>query len=191
MVDKVSFKERLSAQDPLQIKSIPVIQNIPFIQHVSVEATMEEAEAVWPILEASLDPKAGYGLSAIQIGIMKKIGFVRYNGKDYHLLNTRIIEKHGPFIMGGEGCLSIPGKHCNTIRYSRIIIEDDVLGRVFLNESSDGLLSIIFQHEVDHFEGITILDRLQKPVINTNKIGRNSLCLCGSGKKYKKCCINV
>jgi len=28
-----------------------------------------------------------------------------------------------------------------------------------------------------------------EPIVNNNKIGRNELCLCGSGKKYKKCCL--
>ena len=92
--------------------------------------------------------------------------------------------------MYGEGCLSIPGKHFNTIRYSNITIEDDMIGRVALDESSDGLLTIILQHEVDHFEGKTLLDRRQVPIVNTSKVGRNDPCPCGSGKKYKKCCIN-
>ena len=31
----------------------------------------------------------------------------------------------------------------------------------------------------------------QMPVVNEKKIGRNELCPCGSGKKYKKCCIKI
>ena len=189
MVEKVSFKEMLNSIDaPLEIYAVPVLKILDLIQTPSTDATLEEAEKIWPILEASLDTSLGYGLAACQIGILKKIAFVKYNGKDYRLLNTRIIEKSGETIMYGEGCLSIPGKTANTIRYRQITVEDSVLGSIALDESTDGLLTMIFQHEVDHFEGITILDRQQKPIVKEAKISRNAPCLCGSGKKYKKCC---
>jgi len=52
------------------------------------------------------------------------------------------------------------------------------------------LETVCIQHEIDHLNGVTIMDR---QVINTitaeNKIGRNDPCYCGSGKKYKKCCL--
>ena len=132
----------------------------------------------------------GYGLAACQIGIHKKVAFIRYNGKEYRLLNTRIVDKRNEGLMHGEGCLSIPGKTVKSRRYRSITIEDDILGKVALDESTDGLLCTIIQHEVDHFEGITILDRKQVPIKrSTIKIGRNDLCPCGSGKKYKKCCL--
>jgi len=187
---KVSFKEKLNAlgETELTITSVPVIKDIDLLRRVSAESSIETAERIWPVLKESLDPKAGYGLSAIQIGVPQKIAFVRYANKEYFLLNTRIVEKSGEFIMPGEACLSIPGRYANTIRYRHIVVEDDVLGRLELNESSDGLLPIIFQHEVDHFEGITILDRQQPPRVVLKKIGRNQPCPCGSGLKYKKCC---
>ena len=137
-----------------------------------------------------MDEKVGYGLAAVQIGIPKKIGFIRYNDKSYRLLNTKIVARRGESPLYGEGCLSIPGKVFNTIRSNQITIEDDVLGRFVLDESTDGLLTAVFQHEVDHFEGITIRDRQRKPIVRTGpKVGRNDPCPCGSGKKFKKCCV--
>jgi|TARA_Y100000310_G_scaffold122661_1_gene121358 preprotein translocase subunit SecA len=54
------------------------------------------------------------------------------------------------------------------------------------------LESICVQHEIDHLNGETILDREDKPepIVVKKKIGRNDPCHCGSEKKYKKCCIN-
>ena len=53
------------------------------------------------------------------------------------------------------------------------------------------LESICIQHEIDHLNGLTIADRENKPQpIVSEKVGRNEPCSCGSGKKYKKCCIN-
>lgn len=192
MVDKVSFKERLCATDALEIVSVPIFKDINMIKIPSTDATIEEAEKIWPILEKSLDPKLGYGLSACQIGVHKRIGYIRYNGKEYRLLNTRIIDRSvSTTIMYGEGCLSLPGKVVNTVRHTQITVEDDIQGKLILTESDDALLCIIFQHEIDHFDGITILDRKQIPIINKEKkIGRNDLCPCGSGKKYKNCCLN-
>lgn len=189
MVEKVSFKERLNTLGPLEIEAVPILTILDFIKQPSEEATIDEAEKIWPILEKSLDIKKGYGLAACQIGILKKVCYIRYGNKEYRLLNTKIVEKHRKIVMPNEGCLSIPKKTVNTERYSNITIEDDVIGRAVLDESTDGLLCMIFQHEVDHFEGITILDRKQKPFVrSSSKIGRNSPCPCKSGKKYKKCC---
>ena len=52
------------------------------------------------------------------------------------------------------------------------------------------LESICVQHEIDHLNGLTIMDRENKPQpIMSEKVGRNEPCPCGSGKKYKKCCM--
>ena len=52
------------------------------------------------------------------------------------------------------------------------------------------LESICVQHEIDHLNGLRILDReLKFKPIRSNKVGRNEPCSCGSSKKYKKCCM--
>lgn len=187
-----SFKDLLNVAEGIkEIKIIPVITNIADISIPCENATIEEAEEIWANLEASLDDKVGFGLTANQIGVNKRVGFIRYAGKDYKLLNTRIVEEGAATIIYGEGCLSIPGKTVNTERCHTITIEDEILGRIQLTMSKDGLLPIIFQHEIDHMDGKTILDRKRQPICrNGSKIGRNQPCFCGSGKKYKKCCLN-
>jgi peptide deformylase len=76
-----------------------------------------------------------------------------------------------------EGCLSFPGKEIMIPRYNQIIMRaDNFKGELHLS----GLWARIVQHEVDHLNGQTLLDHFI--------IGRNDPCLCGSGKKYKKCC---
>jgi len=173
-------------------KVIPIITGVENISTPCKNATIEEAEEIWANLEASLNPEAGFGLTANQIGVNKCIGFIRYAGKEYRLLNTRIVETGPTIIIYDEGCLSLPGKTINTERYSDITIEDEILGRLQFIMAKDGLLPIIFQHEVDHMDGKTIFDRKRQPIRrNTPKISRNQLCPCGSGKKYKKCCLII
>jgi len=192
MVEK-SFKDMLdTAEGSKEGIAIPVITDINIISTLCTNATMEEAEDIWANLEASLNSDAGYGLTANQIGINKRVGFIKYAGKEYKLLNTRIVETGPTAIIYGEGCLSFPGKTINTERHQTITIEDEILGRVEFSMSKDGLLPIIIQHEVDHMDGKTIFDRKRQPIRrSTPKIGRNHPCPCNSGKKYKKCCLNA
>ncbi len=190
-VTEKSFKDMLnSAEDIKKVAAVPILIDIKDISTPCENATIEEAEEIWANLEASLNPDAGFGLTANQIGVNKRVGFIRYAGKEYRLLNTKIVETSSTTIVYNEGCLSLPGKTINTERYHTITIEDEILGRMHLTMSKDGLLPIIFQHEVDHMNGKTIFDRKRRPIRrNTPKIGRNQLCPCGSDKKYKKCCI--
>jgi peptide deformylase len=181
--------EDLRSESKIKENIISVITGKENINIPSEKATIDEAEEIWSKLDKTLDTKLGFGLAAIQIGINKRVGLVKYNNKTYKLLNTRIIKKDNPIVIYDEGCLSLPGKTINTERYSKVEIEDDILGNLTLDMSSDGLLPIVFQHEVDHFNGKTIFDRQLKPIRKGKKIGRNELCPCGSGKKYKKCCL--
>jgi peptide deformylase len=112
-----------------------------------------------------------------------------------------------------EGCLSFPKKGVKTKRYRNVIIhtEQEEGDWYFSGVETPGegkgswesptknkddelrlLESICVQHEIDHLYGKTILDREDKsePIQAKKKIGRNDPCYCGSGKKYKKCCIN-
>lgn len=188
-----SFKDILNdAEGVKEVEVIPVVTGVENISTPCENATIDEAEEIWANLEASLNPEAGFGLTANQIGVNKRVGFIRYAGKEYRLLNTRIVETGPMTVIYDEGCLSLPGKTINTERYHTITIEDEILGRMQLTMAKDGLLPVIFQHEVDHMNGKTIFDRKRQPIRRGSpKIGRNRPCSCGSGKKYKKCCLNV
>lgn len=183
-----NFKDILNEKDKVDVKPVNIVTGIENITIPCTAATTEEAEVIWPILEASLNPNVGHGLAAIQIGIPKKVAIVKYNNKIYRLLNTRIVSVGNLITIWGECCLSLPKKVINTERFAEITVQDDIMGTVVINMSSDGLLPVIFQHEIDHFNGKTIFDHQLKP-IRKEKIGRNAPCPCGSGKKYKKCCL--
>lgn len=177
------FKSELSSS-PIVLPAIIVGKDN--ISAVSTRATYEEALSIWEILRMHLNPTVAYGLAAVQLGILKKVGLVNYQGKEYKLLNTTIVETASPRVIYNEGCMSLPRKKVNTERFGQITIQDDVMGKVALDIVTDEMLPIIIQHEVDHFEGVCILDRQQKPVKNTFKIGRNTICPeCNI--KYKKC----
>jgi len=139
---------------------------------------------------------SGVGLSAIQIGVDVCAAYIFIeNGiqneddttQDFELklLNPQIINESGSFLYKGEGCLSVPGKYFTTSRYNNITITDDINGE----KSYTGFLSVVMQHEIDHMNGIIFTERrVLGDKRKSLKIGRNDPCICGSGKKYKKCC---
>lgn len=109
-------------------------------------------------LEETLKEYKGLGLSGIQIGFAKKVGIIRIpNKKPINLINPVILERSEKFRHIQEGCLSIPGLRIDTIRYKNIIIENN--GEKF---ALYGLEAVVAQHEMDHFQGLTILDKKWK-----------------------------
>jgi len=169
----------------------------------SVEETIDILSKLDKVLATTSN---GVGLAAIQIGIPKQVGIIRYNDKVFHLINPTVIEADNeePFV--NEGCLSFPNVYQDTVRYKDFTfkgmqIRDDKLVEetYYLYYSSDstemgncGLQSIAVQHEIDHFNGKLILDHhvVRTPIVTQKAVGRNDKCPCGSGKKYKKCCMS-
>lgn len=127
----------------------------------------------------------GLGLAAIQIGYPVRMAWYSIKTKEKEiertLINPEIIERDGLFLFNGEGCLSVPEKRFAVDRYLRVVVQN---GKDKFEAT--GLEAVIIQHEIDHMDGMLCFDRGHK---NEDKTGRNEPCPCGSGKKYKKCCL--
>ena len=182
-----------------------ICKDINILKKVSEPATDEEARQIIPLLEKELLlHDNGIGLSAIQIGIPKRIFVICVKGKEssfmMNFINPEIQDYDGEFIFKNEGCLSFPGLFCNTKRYRDFVIKRRFLDGVISEErncfyysedkedlNSDGIIAIAVQHEMDHLNGLI----LPEYKIVDRRIGRNDLCFCGSGKKYKKCCLKT
>lgn len=77
------------------------------------------------------------------------------------MLNPRIIACSTEVVKGWEGCLSIPGIRGLVPRYQAIEIEySDRNGKLYKQELTD-FVARIFQHELDHLDGIVFVDRLE------------------------------
>ena len=186
-------------------KDNPLIQKK--LRRVTVEEGYEIARELLEILAARKD---GIGLAANQVGIDAAVAVVNVR-EPIVLINPEIVSRETE-IPYYEGCLSFPGKGCHTKRYETIEVKSDnvddtmVFSGVDTGEEAKGtwedgqqkqnrelrtLEAVCVQHEIDHLNGMRILDRAQELTIRRTerKIGRNAPCPCGSGKKYKKCCI--
>jgi peptide deformylase len=108
----------------------------------------------------------GIALAANQIGITKQI-FV-YDLEDVEegqdqgiIINPKIVESKGKTDYE-EGCLSIPELYASIVRPKKITVQgQDIHGNEVILEL-DELPSRMFQHEIDHLNGITMVDRLEE-----------------------------
>jgi len=105
----------------------------------------------------------GIGLSAIQIGVLKRIIVIDITEelkKPLILINPVITPSNSKFLEFKEGCLSFPGIYESVKRNEEIAVDYNSVEGKKLSMKATGLLSICIQHEVDHLEGVVFLDRL-------------------------------
>lgn len=114
--------------------------------------------------------RAGWGLSAIQIGIDKRWFIIveeQHDGsfKECFFANPKIISNSTEkiYVEQGEGCLSVNREVIGIIpRYARVTIEAyDINGNKFEMRLREDL-AICVQHEMDHLQGILFIDRIDK-----------------------------
>ncbi len=99
----------------------------------------------------------GYGLAAIQIDVPVRYAWFNYLGKEYELLNPKIIKTKGEQTIYREGCLSIPNNFINTTRPQWIEYISN--GK---KHRAKGLKAAIISHETDHMDGILNTERVKK-----------------------------
>ncbi len=102
----------------------------------------------------------GIGLAAPQLGIHKRVIVFDIDDELAAICNPVIVERSDEVEVDDEGCLSVPGINVPIERSLSIVCEGQNIdgGRVVL-EAQD-LLARVLQHEIDHLDGVIILDRL-------------------------------
>lgn len=149
---------------PISYKGDLVLERLADV--IPTEAILEDEhqELFRNMHETLFSQKNGVALAAPQVGVSKRVFIIApflFKTEEYeHLepqtvcINPRIIWHSKDNKKMEEGCLSIPGVYGFVRRHSRATIEaQDVNGRVFQMEAS-GLMAQIFQHEIDHLDGI-------------------------------------
>lgn len=116
----------------------------------------------------------GLGIAAPQVGILKNIIWVKRLDKDNLpfevYLNPKIIEYSDQKQTAREGCLSIPGRsEVLDDRAEKIVVTYDTMEGVHKTETVGDFTAVIFQHEVDHLNGILYLDHLKKEIKDAKK----------------------
>ena len=100
----------------------------------------------------------GIGLSANQIGISTKVFAMISDGDPMAVFNPEIVEWSDEEIYEKEGCLSFPHLFMPVLRAETIGVKFQLKDGTEQFGSLGGLLSIIFQHEMEHMEGELFID---------------------------------
>jgi peptide deformylase len=104
----------------------------------------------------------GVGLAANQVGRLKRILVAATEDEEYVVVNPVVDEIAEETEKQVEGCLSIPGVQVEVERPTGVTVTgQDATGAPLRIEAS-GLLARILQHEVDHLDGVLILDRTDR-----------------------------
>jgi peptide deformylase len=106
----------------------------------------------------------GVGLAATQVGVLHRVLVYRAYADDpiTAMVNPVIEWRSDELESAEEGCLSIPGVHVEVERPARVRARArDGHGEEILVEA-EGLQARVIQHEVDHLDGILILDRISR-----------------------------
>ncbi|MCJ7841685.1 peptide deformylase [Lederbergia sp. NSJ-179] len=158
----------------------PVLREIA--QEVEMPPSQEDIDTLKKMqqfLANSQDPeisekyqlRAGVGLAAPQINISKRMIAVRLEEEDgkefyYSLINPKIVSHsvEKSYLTSGEGCLSVdrdvPGV---VLRHARITLKGfDIERGKEVKLRLKGMPAIVFQHEIDHLNGIMFYDRIDK-----------------------------
>ena len=173
------------------------------LKEVTIDEGLKIAEELFTILNQRKD---GIGLAANQVGIDASVAVI--NVREPLILINPVIKEQWDEVDYYEGCLSYPKKGIHTKRYKNVIIhtEQEESDWYFsgVETSSEGkgtweegkkqdqeqrlLEAVCIQHEIDHLNGVTIMDREHKPkpLRVSKKWGRNEIVGITDGKDYKE-----
>jgi peptide deformylase len=118
----------------------------------------------------------GVGLAAPQVGVSERVIVVEYAEEEesadeakpakkklYTLVNPEIVWHSDNRVEGTEGCLSIPGWSGDVLRHEAVAVKALNRNGQKIKINAAGWLARIFQHEIDHLDGILYIDRLVSP----------------------------
>ena len=109
----------------------------------------------------TMKAKNGIGLAGVQIGILKRIVVIEIEELDVKLtlINPKVVSFSNTQTEMDEGCLSVPNQTCKILRPDKVVVEYTDLKNKKQKIEAEGLLAKCLQHEIDHLNGITILDK--------------------------------
>lgn len=176
---------------------IPDQQTPKVVQEITPDYIKDNRELFESFLEFAKQQRNCVGLAANQCALngerFNQRIFAHKNVKTNTwqlIINPIVLEYLGYKEQKLEGCLTWHGKTVVAERYPAVRVKHYDIDGIITNVVFTGFNAQIFQHEFNHIDGIAeeIVDNNYK-LPSIKKPGRNDKCPCGSGKKYKQCCI--
>jgi peptide deformylase len=125
------------------------------------DATLRaEVEHMGELMQDAL----GIGLAATQLGVLHRVLVYKAFEEDplTVLVNPTIEWSSDELEVAEEGCLSLPGVHVEVERPARVRVRARDATGTALEIEAEGLRARVIQHEVDHLDGVLILDRVSR-----------------------------
>jgi peptide deformylase len=126
-----------------------------------VESFDEDLDRLVERLNQLLRDANGLGLAATQVGVLRRV-FVFLPDPEQEpitLVNPRVVERSAERVSDDEGCLSLQGVVIPVERHETVTIEASTPEGEDVRLELQGLAGRIAQHELDHLDGVLILDR--------------------------------
>ena len=125
---------------------------------------------------ATMRQAPGVGLAAPQVAVSQRVAVIEYaeapedlpddveppEPKLYVVVNPEIVDRSDELVEGNEGCLSLPGYAGTVKRHTAVVVKAlNRKGRP-IKIKATGWLARIFQHEIDHLDGVLFIDKASK-----------------------------
>jgi peptide deformylase len=112
------------------------------------------------MFDTLIDSGNGIALAAPQIGVQKQVVVWDIDARPLAIINPEIVESDGEWVYD-EGCLSIPGLYVEMLRPKTVLVRGIDLDGEIIEIEADELEARMFQHEIDHLNGVLMFDRLE------------------------------
>jgi peptide deformylase len=124
------------------------------------EDLAQEAESMGRLMHDAL----GVGLAATQLGILHRVLVYQAYADDpvSVLVNPEIEWRSDELELAEEGCLSLPGVHVEVERNAAIRVRARDAAGDEIEVDAEGLEARVIQHEIDHLDGVLVLDRISR-----------------------------
>ncbi len=146
-----------------------VIHPDPILARISapVPRVTDDTRALLADMLETMYDAQGRGLAAVQIGVLQRVLVVDTDWKEgarnpLLFVNSEIVWSSGTLMAREERCLSIPDTPKDVLRPDRVRVQFLDRDGTPRKMEADGMLAMVIQHEVDHLDGVLILDRARQ-----------------------------
>ncbi len=122
----------------------------------------QEIQTLLQEMVETMRQAGGVGLAAPQIGKSIRLAVAEVDGKIFYLINPEITLYSQEKTICEEGCLSLPGDFFPILRSEEVTVRYQNEKGLPKKMRATKLLAVVIQHEVDHLDGILIVDRYKK-----------------------------
>lgn len=144
----------------------------------TVETFDEDLQETIDAMFVRMRESSGVGLAAPQVGLKLQLLVLNHTGEeddDLVIVNPQILKLSGPREVAEEGCLSFPEIYGEVSRPDRVRIKAQTRTGEEFEETYEGFISRVIQHEMDHLEGVLLIDRMSPADKLRNKIAFEDL----------------